>query len=53
MTGDYIVAALQKLQETQPLIGDVRGHGLFIGFELVTDKKVGLRRSRAAHAASC
>ena len=40
MTGEYIVAGLLKLQETQPLIGDVRGHGLFIGFELVTDRKV-------------
>lgn len=37
-TGDYLVRGLRKLMEKFPLIGDVRGHGLFIGAELVKDR---------------
>jgi 4-aminobutyrate aminotransferase-like enzyme len=29
---------LKKLMEKYPVIGDVRGHGLFIGAEMVRDK---------------
>lgn len=36
--GEYLKHRLQALQEKYPLIGDVRGEGLFIGMELVNDR---------------
>jgi len=38
-TGAALLAALQSLQATYPCIGEVRGAGLFIGFELVKDRE--------------
>jgi len=38
-TGDFMMEHLKLMQEKHPLIGDVRGKGLFIGVELVKDKK--------------
>ncbi|MEM0518041.1 aminotransferase class III-fold pyridoxal phosphate-dependent enzyme [Aequorivita flava] len=32
--GGYLIAGLKKLQKQFPVIGDVRGEGLFLGFEL-------------------
>jgi len=35
--GDYWLSELVKIKASCPLIGDVRGVGLFIGIEIVTD----------------
>ena len=37
--GEYLKSELQKLSEEFPIIGDVRGQGLFLGIELV-DKQI-------------
>ena len=36
--GNYLKQELTYLSEEFPIIGDVRGHGLFLGFELVKDR---------------
>ncbi|MTD52450.1 aminotransferase class III-fold pyridoxal phosphate-dependent enzyme [Amycolatopsis pithecellobii] len=37
--GDYFAYALRELQHRQPLIGEVRAHGLSLGVELVRDRE--------------
>ncbi len=37
--GRVLMDGLNDLKERHPIIGDVRGRGLFIGFELVTDRE--------------
>ncbi|CAB4018494.1 5-phosphohydroxy-L-lysine phospho-lyase [Paramuricea clavata] len=37
--GNFLLKHLKELQKVHPLIGDVRGKGLFIGIELVTDEE--------------
>ena len=38
-TGNYLMGLLRGLMEKFPVIGDVRGYGLFIGAEMVRDRK--------------
>jgi 4-aminobutyrate aminotransferase len=37
--GDFLLGRLDKLKQKHALIGDVRGKGLMIGIELVTDRE--------------
>jgi len=37
--GSYLLTRLNEFAETSPLIGDVRGRGLFIGIDFVKDQK--------------
>ncbi|KAG7273854.1 hypothetical protein CRUP_014547 [Coryphaenoides rupestris] len=36
--GAHLIRLLRSLKEKHPLVGDVRGHGLFVGVELVKDR---------------
>ncbi|MEP6628389.1 MAG: aminotransferase class III-fold pyridoxal phosphate-dependent enzyme, partial [Ginsengibacter sp.] len=36
--GDFLLNGLKKLMQKHSIIGDVRGHGLFVGAELVKDR---------------
>jgi 4-aminobutyrate aminotransferase-like enzyme/Ser/Thr protein kinase RdoA (MazF antagonist) len=38
VTGDHLLAGLRALQARHEVIGDVRGMGLFVGVDLVTDR---------------
>jgi 4-aminobutyrate aminotransferase-like enzyme len=35
VVGEYLLEGLRALQQKHPLVGDVRGQGLFIGVEMV------------------
>ncbi len=37
--GDYLMDKLHELKDKYPVIGDVRGKGLFVGAEMVKDRK--------------
>ncbi|MCP4488596.1 MAG: aminotransferase class III-fold pyridoxal phosphate-dependent enzyme [Gammaproteobacteria bacterium] len=39
VVGEFLLGELRKLQQHYALIGEVRGLGLFIGIELVTDRQ--------------
>lgn len=49
VVGNLLLEALRELQSRQALIGDVRGMGLFVGVELVTDRESRAPATRAAH----
>ena len=46
-TGEYARKSLRELQRKNSLIGEVRGHGLMIGVELVRDEKLTPANSEA------
>lgn len=48
--GDRLKKGLGKLQDKYELIGDLRGHGLFMGLELVLDRETREPASRQAAA---
>ncbi len=50
VTGEYLMAGLRDQAHHDPLIGDVRGQGLFIGVELVRDRET--RQPAAAEASA-
>lgn len=39
VVGEHILARLERWKERFPFVGDVRGKGLLLGFDLVTDRK--------------
>ena len=47
-TGTYLRDSLAALMKTHPSIGDVRGSGLYIGVEIVTDAESGAPDQSAA-----
>ncbi|MGD8880248.1 MAG: aspartate aminotransferase family protein [Desulfobacterales bacterium] len=48
--GRHALDRLNKMKESHPMIGDVRGLGLFLGIELVKDKKTRERAGDEAEA---
>jgi 4-aminobutyrate aminotransferase len=48
--GRYSLDRLKEMQERHPLIGDVRGLGLFLGIELVKDRQTRERATDEAEA---
>lgn len=48
--GEYALQRLEQMMERHRLIGDVRGLGLFLGIELVTDRQTRARATDEAEA---
>jgi len=47
--GDYTVKRLKEWVDQYEIVGDVRGKGLMIGVEIITDKKTKKKDGDAAH----
>jgi 4-aminobutyrate aminotransferase-like enzyme/Ser/Thr protein kinase RdoA (MazF antagonist) len=47
--GSYLKDRLLSLQESHPIIGDVRGSGLFLGVDLVLDRETRAPAAKQAH----
>lgn len=50
--GNYLMAAFRRMQERHEMIGDVRGMGLFLGIELVLDRRTKAPATQLARAVS-
>lgn len=50
--GNYLMAGFRAMQDRYEVIGDVRGLGLFLGIELVTDRKTKAPATDFARAVS-
>jgi 4-aminobutyrate aminotransferase len=48
--GRYTLERLEEMKQRHPLVGDVRGLGLFLGIELVKDRQTRARASDEAEA---
>lgn len=48
--GDYMLNALREMETRHPLIGDLRGKGLMIGIEIVSDRE---KRTAARELRDC
>ena len=48
--GRHAMERMRRMMEAHPLIGDVRGLGLFLGIELVKDRRTGERAADEAEA---
>ena len=50
--GDYLMAGFRSMQDRHEVIGDVRGMGLFLGIELVKDRRTKVPATEFARAVS-
>lgn len=51
--GTYLLKELAKLRDKYEIIGDVRGKGLMIGVEMVTDKVLSVEQKESLTARVC
>ena len=50
-TGNYLLEGLRELSTNQPLIGDIRGSGLFLGIDLVRNHETREPATNETHKA--
>ncbi|MDH5402985.1 MAG: aminotransferase class III-fold pyridoxal phosphate-dependent enzyme [Candidatus Heimdallarchaeota archaeon] len=49
LIGEYLISKLKNLQSKYSIIGDIRGRGLFIGIELISDVSTKKPASKSAY----